>query len=38
MVRKLAAGALGADPHGYRREFLQLVDRAEQLTPQKVAR
>ncbi len=31
MVRKLAQGALGKDPHGYRREFVQLVDQAARL-------
>jgi Ca-activated chloride channel family protein len=30
-VRQLAAGAVGADPHGWRKQFLGLVDRAAQL-------
>jgi Ca-activated chloride channel family protein len=31
MVRELARGARGQDPHGYRGEFLELVDRASRL-------
>jgi Ca-activated chloride channel family protein len=31
-VRSLAKSALGADPNGYRTEFLQLVDAAQNLT------
>ena len=30
-VREIAAGALGADPGGWRHEFLGLVDRAAAL-------
>ena len=33
MVRELASGAVGSDPHGYRAEFVGLVDRARQLKP-----
>jgi len=32
MVRTLASGSRGGDPHGYRREFLQLVDVAARLS------
>ena len=31
-VKALAEGALGPDPQGHRREFLQLVDRAHDLS------
>jgi Ca-activated chloride channel family protein len=31
MARELAAGAIGSDPEGYRREFLSLVDTAKSL-------
>jgi hypothetical protein len=31
MVARIAAGALGSDPGGYRAEFLDLVRRAESL-------
>ena len=31
MVKKLASGSLGPDKHGYRAEFLKLVDRAASL-------
>ena len=31
-VKALAEGAMGADPQGHRREFLQLVDRARDLS------
>jgi Ca-activated chloride channel family protein len=31
-VRSLAKSALGTDPNGYRTEFLQLVDAAQNLT------
>lgn len=30
-VRRLAEGALGEDPHGHKREFLELVSQAERL-------
>jgi Ca-activated chloride channel family protein len=33
MTRDAAQGALGADAHGYRAEFLTLVGRAEKLRP-----
>jgi Ca-activated chloride channel family protein len=32
-VRALARGSKGADPNGYRGEFLQLVDKAESVRP-----
>jgi Ca-activated chloride channel family protein len=31
MVRSLAQSARGSDPHGYRAEFLELVQKAEKL-------
>jgi Ca-activated chloride channel homolog len=31
LVREIAAGALGADPHGDRKEFLELVEIAGRL-------
>jgi Ca-activated chloride channel family protein len=34
-VRALASGAMGEDPWGYRKEFLQLVDRAREVTGDK---
>ena len=38
MVKKLAGQSLGQDPHGYRAEFLKLVDRAAELTKKAKAR
>ena len=35
MVKKLAAAAVGPDKHGYRAEFLKLVDRAAALADKK---
>ncbi len=32
-VSELARGALGQDPHGYRRELVSLIERAHQLSP-----
>ncbi|MCA9714871.1 MAG: von Willebrand factor type A domain-containing protein, partial [Myxococcales bacterium] len=37
-ARELAGGSLGADPHGARKEFLELLDAAEQLQDQQAAR
>ncbi|MCB1699170.1 MAG: DUF3520 domain-containing protein, partial [Halioglobus sp.] len=33
-VLALARGARGADPHGYRGEFINLVELAQSLSPQ----
>jgi secreted protein with Ig-like and vWFA domain len=32
-IRRLAQSAKGSDPHGYRGEFLQLIDRAASVSP-----
>jgi secreted protein with Ig-like and vWFA domain len=37
-IHELAAGALGADSHGYRKQFLELVAVADQLTGEGVVR
>jgi Ca-activated chloride channel family protein len=38
LVHKLAEGALGGDPHGYRAEFIKLVQKAKTLAPQTAVR
>jgi Ca-activated chloride channel family protein len=37
-ARRLAEGALGRDPHGYRRELVDLVETAEELSSQRALR
>lgn len=36
-VHEIAASSLGEDPHGYRREFLKLVEQADELQPERVS-
>jgi Ca-activated chloride channel homolog len=36
MVGNLASGALGGDPHGYRRELLGMIATAKKLSPRSV--
>jgi Ca-activated chloride channel family protein len=37
LAKQLATRSLGQDPHGYRREFISLIDAASRLSPQQSA-